>query len=197
VRTPTLVLLGVGAVALLVALTGGDERGATPLAPAPVRKLVTADPAFVVDPAPVSPAARASLQSEVVDLRASEAELRAEAAEESYARLGGFLVDHLVARGLAPSDGERVVRRFLNDSVGCLFDALRVEANTQSVDYEWVLDAMQANLHATDGPMLAGLLDMAPVVQRVGSCNITVAQQAGLEPSAFAEATRAAIGRAR
>jgi hypothetical protein len=60
-----------------------------------------------------------------------------------------------------------------------------------------VLDAMQANLHATDGPMLAGLLDMGPVVQRVGSCNLTAAQQAGLEPSVFAEATRAAIGRAR
>jgi hypothetical protein len=199
VRAPPLLVLGGVALVVLMAFAGREYRGATAVAPVSAREPAPAESTVppVVDSAPAAAAPRDSPPSEVLDSRASEAELRAEAAEQSYARLGGFFVDHLVARGLAPSDAERVVRRFLSDSVGCLFDALRVEAAAQSVDYEPVLDAMQANLQATDGPMLAGLLDMDPVVQRVGSCNLTAAQQAGLEPSAIAEATRAAIGRAR
>jgi hypothetical protein len=201
VRAATLVLLGIAALAVLAALASRAYRGATAIAPASAREPAAAAAAVVaprvVDTAPTAVAVPGSPPVEVIDLRASEAELRAEAAEQSYESLGDVLVDHLVARGLAPSDAERVVRRLMNDSVGCLFDALRVEADAQSVDYDSVLDALQANLHATDGPMLAGLLDMAPVVQRVGSCNLTVAQQAGLEPAAVAEATRAAISRAR
>jgi hypothetical protein len=200
-KTPALALLGVAAIAMLVALARREDGAVTPVAPASTREPVALAPIVatpqVVRSTSAAAAARSSPPAELIDLRASEAELRAEAADQSYRQVGGFLVDHLAARGLARSDAERVVRRLVDDSVGCLFDALRAEAAAQAVDYDPVLDALQANLHATDGPLLAGLLDMAPVVQRVGSCNLIVAEQAGLEPSALAEATRAAIGRAR
>ena len=126
-------------------------------------------------------------------MRATDAELRAQAVEESYARVGSVLVDHLVARGLAQADGERVVRRFLEDNLLCLFDALRIEADIQSVAYDSVLDAIEADLYDTDGPLLGAVIDMRPVENRVMPCALTAAQQAGLEPSAFSEATRAAI----
>ena len=90
-------------------------------------------------------------------------------------------------------DGERIVRRFLEDSLRCLFDALRVEADGQSVAYDFVLDAIEADLYDTDGPLLGAVIDMRPVENRVMPCALTTAQQAGIEPSAFSEATRAAI----
>jgi hypothetical protein len=197
--TKLALLGGFGAVALLATLVRQDHGGATQLELAPAREPAAAGsasaPSHVVS-APAVGEPRMPLPSKVVDTRASEAEIVATAAEESYARLGGFFVDHLVARGLARPDGERVVRRFVDDSVDCLFDALRLEADAQAVDYESVLDAMEANLHATDGPLLAGLLDMAAVAQRVTPCSLAVAQQAGLDPSVFAEAARAAFRRA-
>jgi hypothetical protein len=127
--------------------------------------------------------------------RPSETELRARAAEVSYAQIGGVLVDHLVARGVARADGERIVRRFFEDNMVCLFEALRLEADAQSVAHDSVLDALDAQLYDTDGPLLGGLIDMAAVANRVAPCAFTAAQQAGIEPAALPETTRAAIVR--
>ena len=84
-------------------------------------------------------------RAEPAGTRPSEAELRARAAEVSYAQIGGVLVDHLVARGVARADGELIVRRFFEDNMVCLFDALRLEADAQSVAYDSVLDALEAS----------------------------------------------------
>jgi hypothetical protein len=131
--------------------------------------------------------------AEPAGTRSTEAELRARAAEESYARMGDVFVDYLVTRGLARVDADRVVRRFFDDSQRCLFDALRVEADAQAVAYDSVLDAIEADLHQTDGPLLGAVIDMRAVQNRVMPCSLTAAQQAGIEPSALPEATRAAI----
>jgi hypothetical protein len=149
-------------------------------------------------PAAVSPAPAvvpAPSRAEPAGTRPSEVELRARAAEVSYARIGGVLVDHLVARGVARADGELIVRRFFEDNVVCLFDALRLEADAQSVAYSSVLDALEAGLYDTDGPLLAGLIDMGAVANRVTPCAFTAAQQAGIESGALPETTRAAIMR--
>jgi fermentation-respiration switch protein FrsA (DUF1100 family) len=142
---------------------------------------------------PTQAATPAPPRAEATGMRATDAELRARAVEESYVRIGSVFVDHLVARGLAQADGERVVRRFFEDNLRCLFDALRIEADIQSVAYDSVLDAIEADLYDTDGPLLGALLDMRAVENRVVPCALTAAQQAGIEPSALTEETRAAI----
>jgi hypothetical protein len=129
-------------------------------------------------------------------VRASEAELLAQVAERSYTDSGGVFVDHLVARGLARTDSERVVEQFFNDAVACLFSALRSEADAQSVAYDSLLDAIEVDLHDADGPLLGALIDMRAVANRVAPCSYTAAQQAGLGPSVLEEAARAALRRA-
>jgi hypothetical protein len=144
-----------------------------------------------------SPAAStsAAVEPEPTALRPGEAELRNRAVDESYARVGDVLVEHLVARGLAHADAEPVIRRFLEDNQRCLFDALRIEADARSVAYDSVLDAMEAELYDTDGPLLGALLDMSAVQARAMPCGLAAAQQAGIEASALGETTRAALAR--
>jgi len=127
--------------------------------------------------------------------RATEAELQAQLAAASNARIGGLLVEHLVEHGLALSDAELVVHRFFDDGATCFFDALRAEAAAQSVDYDSVLDAIEAELYDSDGPLLPAVIDLRAVVDRVAPCSLRAAQQAGLEPAALEEAARAAIRR--
>jgi len=135
----------------------------------------------------------AGARADATGLRASEAELRARAAEQAHARIGGVLVDYLAARGLARADGEPVVRRFFDDNVRCFFDALRLEADAQSADYDSVLDAVEAELYKTDGPLLGAVIDLRAVQSRLEPCALTAAQRAGIEPAALPEATRVAI----
>ena len=128
--------------------------------------------------------------------RATEAELQAQLADASQARIGAVFIEHLVARGLAQSDADRVVRRFFAESAACFFDALRLEAAAQSVAYDPVLDAIEAELYDSDGPLLPAVIEMRAVVERVAPCSLTAAQQAGLSPSVLVEAARAALRRA-
>jgi hypothetical protein len=197
---PKLALLAVSAVAALVAalwLQRDDVAMREMQERAPVVAALTtaaSDAPASVSPAPQAPVAAAAPPPAVpVAMRATDAELHARAVDESYARVGSALVEHVSASGLAQADGERIVRRFLEDSLRCLFDALRVEAGGQSVAYDSVLDAIEADLYDTDGPLLGAVIDMRPVENRVIPCALTAAQQAGIEPSAFSEATRAAI----
>ena len=168
----------------------------------PVEKAAEPGPPAITTPesqqrtVPASPAAAAASQARPLALRPGEAELRTRAGEEAYARIGGALVDYLVERGLARGDGEPVVRRLLADTTNCLFDALRIEADAQSASFDSVLDALEAELYDTDGPLLAAVIDMRAVVNRVAPCAQTEAQQAGIEPAALPEATRAALIRA-
>jgi hypothetical protein len=140
-------------------------------------------------------ATAAPLTADSTGLRLTEGELRTKAAEESYARIGSVFIEHLVEQGLARRDGDAIVRRFFDENVRCLFDALRVQADAQSVAYDWVLDAIEANLYETDGPLLGAVIDMRAVENRVAPCALNAAQQAGIEPLALSETTRAAIVR--
>jgi hypothetical protein len=159
------------------------------------RSVAAGELPLTADTALEQAATSAPLTADPTGLRPTEGELRTKAAEESYARIGSVFVDHLVEQGLARADGEAIVRQFLDENVHCLFDALRVEANAQSVSYDAVLDATEANLYGTDGPLLGAVIDMRAVENRVAPCALTAAQQAGIEPSALSETTRAAIVR--
>lgn len=188
-------------VALLAALWWPrEESGAAVEPPASAPEVVGESPVPIALPraadsarAPVAVPSSMSLPR--TDTRASDAELRRQMVEQSYARLGSVLVDELVARGLARVDGERVVRRLFDDNAHCLFDALRLEADAQSVAYDTVLDAIQADLHETDGPLLGAVIDMAAVQSRATPCGLTAAQQAGIGPAVMEEAARAAVRR--
>src|SRR5262245_43956365 len=97
---------GLAVAALLVALWLRDDDDATHAAPE-MAPPVAVTPAESPRPAAVAPLAPA----EPTGKRPGEAELRAQATQESYARVGSALVDYLVERGLARVDGEPVVRR--------------------------------------------------------------------------------------
>ena len=112
--------------------------------------------------------------------------------EESYAKGGGIFVDHLVKRGLARSDAERIVRESIHESTACLRDALRAEAEAQVVDYDAVLNAIESSLEDADGPFLWSVIDLAAVQARAAPCVLTVTQRAGISPSFFEEVARPA-----
>ncbi len=190
---------GFVAAALLAALWWQHEHGVPLVEPAAVSSDVARPVRTTVEsprPSAASPptaAVPASPQAAPTGMRATEAELRGRVAEGTYARFGDVLVDHLVARGLAQVDGELVVRRFFEDNARCLFDALHAEADAQSVAYESVLDAFEAELYDADGPLLGGLIDLRAVQDRVVPCALAAMQQAGFEESALPETARAEL----
>jgi len=128
---------------------------------------------------------------------AAVAELLERVAETSYARAGGAFVDYFVARGLARSDSERIVRDALTAGTHCLFDALRFEAEAQSVSFGSLLDALEAEIYDADGPPLGALIDMNALQARQAPCVTTVLQQAGIPVSDLEQAVRAASRVAR
>jgi hypothetical protein len=188
---------GLAAAAVFVALWWHRDNGAMRAQRSTEQANAVVDAVTVESTAPAAAPAATSIprQADTSALRPTEAELRARVTEESYARIGGALVDYLVGRGLARADGEPVVRRFLDDNMRCFFDALRAEADAQSVSYDSLLDALEAELYDTDGPLLGALIDMRAVLNRVVPCGLTAAQQAGIDPAALPESTRAAIVR--
>ena len=122
----------------------------------------------------------------------SEIELFDRMDEESYAKGSGIFVDHLVERGLARSDAERIVREAIHESTACLRDALRLETEAQGVDYDAVLYALESTLGDGDGPFLWTVIDLAAVQSRAAPCVLTVTQRAGISPSLFEEVARPA-----
>jgi hypothetical protein len=122
----------------------------------------------------------------------SESELFDRVDQESYAKGGGVFVDHLVQRGLARSDAERIVREAVRESTACLRDALRLEAEAQGADHDAVLYALESTLGDGDGPFLWTVIDLAAVQSRAAPCVLTVTQRAGISPSFFENVARPA-----
>ena len=125
----------------------------------------------------------------------SEAEIFERLDEESYAKGGGVFVDHLVKRGLALPDAERIVRESISESTACLRDALRLEAEVQGVEYDAVLNAIESTLEDADGPFLWTVIDLTAVQARAEPCVLTATQRAGISPSFFQEVARPAARR--
>ena len=195
-RGTTLASLGgLVAAALLATLWWQRDDGAARVEVAAERQQTALTPvSTVASPSPDGAGPTlAGAREGATGLRNGEDELLARAAEQAHARIGEVLVDYLATRGLARADSEPVVRRFFDDNVSCFFDALRLEADAQSADYDSVLDAVEAELYKTDGPLLGAVIDLRAVQNRLEPCALTAAQRAGIEPAALPEATRAAI----
>ena len=108
------------------------------------------------------------------------ASLRHAAAERFYRDAGDELVDDLVAHGLARSDAEITVRGLADAYVSCYFEALRAEADAQSVSFFALLDAVQAAVYDADGPLIGGLIEEERLNARVVPCALDAMQQAGI-----------------
>ena len=113
-------------------------------------------------------------------------ELQAQMVEKLYAEEGAASIDYLVAHGLERSDAERIVRKASEDSVACFFEALRLEADAQSVQFDSVLNAIEATQLDTDGPELGAIVDLEAVIDQMLPCAMNVLQQAGI-PFSFSQ----------
>lgn len=121
--------------------------------------------------------------------RAAE-ELMLEMAAVTYRRQGERYVDYLVSSGVAPSDGRRIVEQGFRDAVACSFEAMRAQAELESVPFDDVLYAIRAELYGGDGPLITALIDFEAVREREMPCVLNVLQETGIPPAAMEEIQR-------
>jgi hypothetical protein len=147
-----------------------------------------AAPTEIEPPSP--PSERAPAAGPVSTAIASEpptAELAQALAQRAYDNFGPRLVGYLARQGLSRVDAEPIVAEMLHKTVSCTLDALREQALAQSVDFEQVLSALDAELYDTDGPLITAILDVGAVSQRAMPCSVTALTQAGIPPQAASD----------
>jgi hypothetical protein len=106
------------------------------------------------------------------------ADVERQMADKMYARAGVALVDDFVAKGLAAADAERIVRKALRDFSSCALESYRSVAGESS--FPAVLDAVEATLSDSDGPVIAAVVDVDAVRALSLPCVANVSQQAGI-----------------
>lgn len=184
------------AVALLLAVLAalwlrhrGSPSAAPPAATAVVTAPATAEPAEAERRAPPSsgPPAAAPAPLPVATAPPAALPLEEALAQRAYDGFGTRLVNYLVRQGLARVDAEPIVVELLGETVTCALDALREQALEQRVDFDLVLNALEAQLYDADGPMLTALVDVGAVDRRAMPCSMTALAQAGIPPQAAAD----------
>jgi hypothetical protein len=156
---------------------------ATPAAPSvPPEPPPPAEPAAPAEPAP---APEQTARVAVADTAGDPAAARAEDVERELARLlytrgGRAMVNLLTGNGMAPSDGEDIVRRAMDDIAACVIEALRTEAATGSVPLDTLLLALEAVMAETDTPEAVEILKTDTIEANAEACTYAVGQQAGL-----------------
>ena len=180
-------------LAVLAALWSRHDRGspsAAPPAPTAVAPaLAAAEPADVERRAPTR-AARADEAPAPLPVATEPAAafpLEQALAQRAYDGFGTRLVDYLVRQGLARVDAEPIVVELLSKTATCALDAMREQALEQRVDFDLVLNALEAQLYDADGPMLTALVDVGAVDRRAIPCSMTAFAQAGIPPQAAAD----------
>ena len=116
-----------------------------------------------------------------------------EMAATAYREQGSRYVAYLVASGLAPADAERLVERGFRDAAECSFDAMRAEAEAESVPFDTVLYALEAMFYNGDGPLLRGVIDMEAVNVRGMPCMFAVLQEVGIPAHVLQEIQQAPV----
>ena len=96
-------------------------------------------------------------------------------AQRTHERFGPQLVNYLARQGLSRADAEPIVVELLGKSVTC------------ALDFELILNALDAELYDADGPLLGALVDLGAVDRRAMPCLMTALSQAGIPPQAAAE----------
>ena len=102
-------------------------------------------------------------------------------AESMYERSGADLVDELAARGLAASDAQVTVSTAFAGFASCTLDALRRQADEEGVSFTSVLDAVEATLSQSDGPLVTALVDGERAQAKALPCLLDVRQEAGID----------------
>jgi hypothetical protein len=108
-------------------------------------------------------------------------------AQRAQDGFGPRLVDYLARQGLSRADAEPIVVQLLGKTVTCALDALREQAFLQRVDFDQVLNALEAELYDADGPLLSALVDVGAVDRRAIPCSMTAMSQAGIPPEAASD----------
>lgn len=125
--------------------------------------------------------ARASSTSPAEDAeRKRLADVQRQMAEKMYAGAGNQLVGALSAKGLARADGEIIVRRALDGYSSCMLDAFRSVAQERSQSFVVILDAVEATLSDSDGPVIDAVVDVRAASEKALPCMLNVSQQAGI-----------------
>lgn len=122
-------------------------------------------------------------------------ELASEIASIALERLGDPFIDYLVANGLPQADAEQIVATGFHASSRCSLEAMREQAQVESVPLDTVLYALQAELYQTDGPILARQIDLQAAAAREAPCSLGALQEAGIPPSVAGEIVREALSR--
>lgn len=120
-------------------------------------------------------------------------ELAAEAANLALERLGDRYIDYLVDNGLSRPHAEDIVTTGFHAAGRCSLEAMREQAQVESVPLDTVLRALHAELYDTDGPILMRTIDLQAVAAREAPCALNALQEAGIPPSVAAEIQRAAL----
>lgn len=143
-------------------------------------------------PSPSAAETRAASAAQSRDARKARAvdDLAADLAAVGYEQQGARFVDYLVSRGLSAADAENVIRTALRDGATCSLDAMRAQAEAESVSFDTVLYALDSMLNNGDGPFLRALIDLEAVGRREAPCVWDVLQQAGIPPSVAQELLR-------
>lgn len=149
----------------------------SPATPAPDAN--SAAPEAAAEAEAAKEAAPETSQPQDARQRATE-ELMREMVATAYREQGSRYVDYLVSSGLARVDAERLVERGFRDTVECSFDAMRAEAEAESVPFDTVLYAVEAMFYNGDGPLLRGVIDMEAVANREMPCILNVLQEVGI-----------------
>lgn len=135
--------------------------------------------------------ASADLETTASDPREERiAELVDAMAVSAYAMIGERFVDYLVSSGLARADSERLVEQGMQDATWCSVNALREEADAQSVSFDDVLRAVAAGVYQSDGPLIGAMIDVERVRAREAPCLLNVFQQAGVPIAILEELVR-------
>lgn len=168
--------------------TAPQTRADAARAPA-TRRPVPPQPDAQSGDATASPDARDPQRERVLD------ELAAEVATLALERLGDAYIDYLVANGLPRADSEDIVTTGFHAASRCSLEAMREQAEAESVPLDTVLYALHAELYDTDGPLLTSTIDLEAVAAREAPCALNALQEAGIPPSVAAEIQRSALSR--
>jgi hypothetical protein len=161
---------------------------ATPALSAVAQPPIEAVPARGGPPAmPSNQPATEALASASASSNAPAEELAQALARRVYDTFGSRLVSYLAKQGLSRADAEPIVAELLRSTVSCALDALREQALEQRVDFDQVLNALEAQLYDADGPPVSALIDATALDQRAAPCSMTALSRAGIPPQAAYE----------
>jgi hypothetical protein len=178
-------LLGVGAALWL--LHGGSPGTATQAPSAPQPSIAAASAGAEPRAVPSNHPAAEDFASASGSSSSSSAALAQALARRAYDGFGSRLVSYLAKQGLSRADAEPIVAALMRSTVSCVLDALREQSFEQRVDFDQVLNALEAEVYDADGPPVSALIDTTALDQRAAPCSMTALSQAGIPPQAAYE----------